>query len=55
MFSGQGAGGDATASAVFADLTRVARRLVLGEPAPTLAARVPGAQICPMEPPEMVG
>jgi homoserine dehydrogenase len=32
MFSGLGAGGDATASAVLADLTHVARRLALGDP-----------------------
>lgn len=32
MFSGQGAGGDATASAVLADLVHVARRLALGDP-----------------------
>ncbi|HZX64639.1 MAG: homoserine dehydrogenase [Myxococcales bacterium] len=31
MFSGLGAGGDATASAVLADLTHVARRLALGD------------------------
>jgi homoserine dehydrogenase len=31
MFSGLGAGGDATASAVLADLTHVSRRLVLGD------------------------
>jgi homoserine dehydrogenase len=32
MFSGLGAGGDATASAVLADLARIARRLALGDP-----------------------
>ena len=49
MFSGQGAGGDATASAVLADLVRVARRLTLGEPAPSLPARAPGVSVCPIE------
>jgi homoserine dehydrogenase len=34
MFSGLGAGGDATASAVLADLARIARRLALGDPVP---------------------
>src|SRR3989440_1741268 len=34
MFSGLGAGGDATASAVLADLVHVARRLALGDPVP---------------------
>jgi len=34
MFSGQGAGGDATASAVLADVVHVARRLALGDPVP---------------------
>ena len=34
MFSGLGAGGDATASAVLADVVHVARRLALGDPVP---------------------
>src|SRR5207302_4193699 len=34
MFSGQGAGGDATASAVLADLAHIARRMALGDPVP---------------------
>jgi homoserine dehydrogenase len=48
MFSGQGAGGDATASAVVADLARVARRLALGEPAPPPPQRI-GSSVCPIE------
>jgi homoserine dehydrogenase len=32
MFSGQGAGGDATASAVLADVVHIARRVALGDP-----------------------
>ena len=42
MFSGTGAGGDATASAVLADVVRVAHRLAVGDPAPVL--RAPGGQ-----------
>ena len=38
MFSGAGAGGEATASAVLSDLTQAARRLALGDPAPQLRA-----------------
>jgi homoserine dehydrogenase len=49
MFSGLGAGGDATASAVLADVTAVARRLALGEPAPAPPTRAPGAELCPMD------
>ena len=37
MFSGLGAGGDATASAVLADVVHVARRLALGDPVPLAA------------------
>ena len=38
MFSGAGAGGEATASAVLSDLTQAARRIALGDPAPQLRA-----------------
>lgn len=48
MFSGQGAGGDATASAVLADLTHIARRLALGDPAPALRPSGPEAPIAPI-------
>ncbi|MBS2026114.1 MAG: homoserine dehydrogenase, partial [Deltaproteobacteria bacterium] len=48
MFSGQGAGGDATASAVLADLTHVARRLALNEPPPSLRQSGPEAPIAPV-------
>jgi homoserine dehydrogenase len=48
MFSGQGAGGDATASAVLADLTHVARRIALGDPAPALRKSGPEAPIAPI-------
>jgi homoserine dehydrogenase len=43
MFSGQGAGGEATASAVLADLVRVAHRLAAGDPAPV--QRSPGGEV----------
>jgi homoserine dehydrogenase len=49
MFSGQGAGGDATASAVIADLANIARRLTFGEPAPAPPQRAAGASVCPIE------
>jgi homoserine dehydrogenase len=48
MFSGQGAGGDATASAVLADLVHVARRLALGDPVPPPRDSGPGAPLLPM-------
>lgn len=48
MFSGQGAGGDATASAVLADLVHVARRLTLGDPAPGLREAGPDTPIAPI-------
>ncbi|HEX9577916.1 MAG TPA: homoserine dehydrogenase [Myxococcales bacterium] len=48
MFSGQGAGGDATASAVLADLVHVARRLALGDPVPPPRDSGPEAPLLPM-------
>ena len=48
MFSGLGAGGDATASAVLADLVHVARRLSLGVPVPPPRDVGPEAQLLPM-------
>jgi homoserine dehydrogenase len=49
MFSGQGAGGDATASAVLADVTHIARRLALGD-APLPPRRFEGnVELCPMD------
>jgi homoserine dehydrogenase len=48
MFSGQGAGGDATASAVLADLVHVARRLALGDPVQPLREAAKGARLLPM-------
>ncbi len=48
MFSGQGAGGDATASAVLADILHVARRLALGDPAPTLRDFGPDPTLSPL-------
>ena len=48
MFSGQGAGGDATASAVLADLVHVARRLALGDPVPPPRDSGPEAPLIPM-------
>ena len=48
MFSGQGAGGDATASAVLADILAVARRLALGDPAPTLRDFGPEQTLAPL-------
>jgi homoserine dehydrogenase len=48
MFSGLGAGGDATASAVLADVVHVARRLALGDPVPPPRDSGPEAPILPM-------
>jgi homoserine dehydrogenase len=48
MFSGLGAGGDATASAVLADLVHVARRLALGDPVPPPRDSGPEAPLVPM-------
>src|SRR5436190_21162019 len=47
MFSGLGAGGDATASAVLADVVHVARRLALGVPVPPRGETGPGARALP--------
>jgi homoserine dehydrogenase len=48
MFSGLGAGGEATASAVLADLVHVARRLSLGDPVPPPRENGPEAPLVPM-------
>ena len=48
MFSGLGAGGDATASAVLADLVQVARRLSLGDPVQPERSPAPGTQLTPI-------
>jgi homoserine dehydrogenase len=48
MFSGQGAGGDATASAVLADLVHVSRRFSLGDPVPPPRDGGPDAPMIPM-------
>lgn len=48
MFSGLGAGGDATASAVLADVLHVARRLALGDPVPPPRESGPPAPLLPM-------
>src|SRR5438270_839143 len=48
LFGGLGAGGDATASAVLADVTHVARRLALGDPVEPPRPLVPGAELLPM-------
>jgi homoserine dehydrogenase len=49
MFSGLGAGGDATASAVLADLTHVARRLALGDPVEPPRSGHHGVAVLPMD------
>jgi homoserine dehydrogenase len=49
MFSGLGAGGDATASAVLADLTHVARRLALGDPVEPPRHGQRGVPVLPMD------
>ncbi|TMA18668.1 MAG: homoserine dehydrogenase [Deltaproteobacteria bacterium] len=49
MFSGLGAGGDATASAVLADLTHVARRLALGDPVEPPRPGHTGLPVLPMD------
>ena len=49
MFSGQGAGGDATASAVLADLLHVARRLALGDPVQPLREPAADARLLPID------
>jgi homoserine dehydrogenase len=48
MFSGLGAGGDATASAVLADVVHVARRLALGDPVAPPRDGGPEAPLLPM-------
>ena len=48
MFSGLGAGGDATASAVLADVVHVARRLALGDPVPPPRENGPEVRLLPM-------
>jgi homoserine dehydrogenase len=48
MFSGLGAGGDATASAVLADVVQVARRLALGDPVPPPRQNGPRPPLLPM-------
>jgi homoserine dehydrogenase len=48
MFSGLGAGGDATASAVLADLVHVARRLALGDPVQPPRENGPEVSVLPM-------
>ena len=48
MFSGLGAGGDATASAVLADVVHVARRLALGDPVPPPRDSGPESPLIPM-------
>jgi len=48
MFSGLGAGGDATASAVLADVTHVARRLALGDPVEPLRPAASDAALLPV-------
>ena len=48
MFSGLGAGGDATASAVLADLVHVARRLALGDPVQPPRETGPTVPLLPM-------
>ena len=48
MFSGLGAGGDATASAVLADVVHVARRLALGDPVPPPRENGPEPRLLPM-------
>ncbi len=48
MFSGLGAGGDATASAVLADVVHVARRMALGDPVPPPRENGPEVPLLPM-------
>src|SRR2546421_4225029 len=48
MFSGLGAGGNATASAVLADVVHVARRLALGDPVPPARDSGPETPLLPM-------
>jgi len=48
MFSGLGAGGDATASAVLADVVQIARRLALGDPVPPPRQNGPRPRLVPM-------
>jgi len=49
MFSGLGAGGPATASAVLADIGHIARRLALGDPVPPPPLRGAAPELCPMD------
>jgi homoserine dehydrogenase len=49
MFSGAGAGGEATASAVLSDLTQAARRIALGDPAPPLRVSGPATTVTPID------
>jgi homoserine dehydrogenase len=48
LFGGLGAGGDATASAVLADVAHVARRLALGDPVEPPRPSAPGAELLPI-------
>ena len=48
LFGGLGAGGDATASAVLADVTHVARRLTLGDPVEPPRPVLSGTELLPM-------
>lgn len=48
LFGGLGAGGDATASAVLADVMHVARRLTLGDPVEPPRPLVAGTELLPM-------
>src|SRR5436189_520230 len=48
MSTGLGAGRDAAASAVLADVVHVARRLALGDPVPPPRENGPGARLLPM-------
>ena len=48
MFSGLGAGGEATASAVLADVVHVARRMALGDPVPPPRENGPLSRLLPM-------
>jgi homoserine dehydrogenase len=49
MFGGVGAGGDATASAVLADVTHVARRLALGDPVQPPRPTPSAPELLPMD------
>src|SRR5712672_4270652 len=49
LFGGLGAGGDATTSAVLADVTHVARRLALGDPVEPQRSGHAGMPVLPMD------